>query len=815
MNTLLQDIRYAIRLLGKKPGFTAVAVISLALGIGANTAIFSLVNTTMLKALPVEKPEQLVSVFTSKSGSGISIFSYLNYKDFRERNEAFTDMVLYRFAPVSLSRGGDNQRLWCYLVSGNYFDTLGVKPILGRGFLPEEYQTEGSHPVTILSYDCWQQYFGANQNILGTTILLNSLNYTVIGVAPRGFKGTELVFAPDFYVPVMMLKQIEPGANYLQRRGTENFFALGRLKPGVNMEQAQASLNTLAYQLAQEYPDTNEGQEISLSPPGLLIPDLRDSVFGFASVLMVVVALVLLVACTNLASLLLARATERQKEIAIRLAVGASRGRLVRQLITESVILSVLGGTIGVLLAMWVVDIVSSLKLPIDFPLLIDIEVDRSVLIFSILLSFVTGVIFGLIPAFQATRPDLVGTLKDETGVGGYRRSRLRNGLVIAQLSLSLLLLIAAGLVVRSLYTQAINPGFNSENVVTMSFDVSLQGYESARGKEFVKQLMERSAALPGISDVSMVGYLPLSLNRSYDAVYIEGAPPARGANVPNVMTTVVWPDYFKTMGIPFVRGRDFNQQDKEGAKPVVIVNEAFARKFWPGPDSINQAIGKRLSSRGPEGPFMEIVGITSDGKYISLQEDPQPFFYTDMIQDYSSYVAIVARGQSSPQTTIAAIRQEILKLDPNLPLFDVKTMNQHLGLSLFPARVAGILLGSFGLLVLVLAAVGVYGVMSYSVSRRTREIGLRMALGAGPREVLGMIIKQGMMMALIGVGIGLVAALLLTRLMSGLLAGVSPTDPVTFISIPLLLGLIAFLACYIPARRAMKVDPMLALRYE
>lgn len=815
MNTLLQDIRYAIRLLGKKPGFTAVAVISLALGIGANTAIFSLVNTAMLKALPVEQPEQLVTVYTSRTGSGISIFSYPNYKDFRERNEVFTDMILYRFAPVSLSRGGDNERAWCYMVSGNYFDTLGVRPVLGRTFLPEEDQTEGSHPVMILSYDCWQQRFGANSNIVGTTVLLNSLNYTVIGVTPRGFNGTELVFAPDFYVPIMMNRQIEPGTNYLTRRGTENYFALGRLKPGVGMDQATASLNTLAYQLAQEYPDTNEGQEISLSPPGLLIPDLRNSIFGFASVLMGVVALVLLVACTNLASLLLARATERQKEIAIRLAVGASRFRLVRQLITESVILSILGGTIGILLAMWVTDLVSSLKLPIDFPLLIDIEIDRSVLIFSILLSFVTGVIFGLIPALQATRPDLASTLKDETGVGGYRRSRLRNGLVIAQLSLSLLLLIAAGLVVRSLYTQAISPGFNSENVVTMSFDLYLQGYEPARSKEFVKQLMERCAALPGITDVSMIGYLPLSLNRSYDTVYIEGAAPVRGANVPNVMNTTVWPDYFKTMGIPFVRGRDFNQQDKGDTKRVAIVNEAFARRFWPGVDSVNQAIGKRFSQQGSEGPYIEIVGIVSDGKYISLQEDPQPFLYTAMTQDNSFSPAIVARGQSSPQNTIAAIRQEVLGLDPNLPLYDVKTLNQHLGLSLFPARVAGILLGSFGLLVLVLAAVGVYGVMSYSVSRRTREIGLRMALGAGPREVLGMIVKQGMVMALIGLGIGLVASLLLTRLMSGLLAGVSPTDPVTFISIPLLLGFIAFLACYLPARRAMKVDPMLALRYE
>jgi len=815
MNDLIQDIRYAIRLLGKKPGFTIIAVVSLALGIGANTAIFSLVNTAMLRALPVEQPEQLYSVYTSRTGTGYSIFSYLNYKDFRQRNEVFTDMILYRFAVASLSRGVENERSWCYLVSGNYFDTLGVRPLLGRGFLPEEAETEGSQPVVVLSYDFWQERFGADPNVIGTTVLINGLTYTVVGVLPAGFKGTELVYSPDFYVPVTMSPQIEPGSRYLTRRGTENFFALGRLKSGISPQQAEASLNTLASQLAQEFPDTNEGQHITLSPPGLLIPDMRDSVFGFSGVLMGVVALVLLVACTNLASLLLARATERQKEIAIRLAVGASRTRLIRQLLTESVILSILGGAIGALLAVWITGLVSSFKLPIDFPLIINIEIDRSVLIFSILLSLVTGVIFGLIPALQATRPDLAGTLKDESGVGGYRRSRLRNGLVVAQLALSLLLLIAAGLVVRSLYTQAISPGFNAENLVTVSFDLSLQGYDRARGKEFTKRLIERCAALPGVSNASMIGYLPLSLNRSYDTVHIEGAPPLRGANVPNVMNYQIWPHYFNTMGVSFVRGRDFTEQDTEEGKAVVIVNEAFARRFWPGEDSLDQALGKRFSTSGPEGPFMEIAGIVSDGKYISLQEDPTPFYFTSMTQDYTAGGSVVARVRSNPQTAIAAIRQEVLKLDPQMPLYDVKTMTEHLGLSLFPARVAGILLGSFGLLVLILAAVGVYGVMSYSVSRRTREIGLRMALGAGPREVLGMVIRQGMMIAGIGVGIGLVAAVALTGLMSGLLTGVSTTDPVTFIAVTLLFALIAFFACFIPARRAMKVDPMIALRYE
>jgi predicted permease len=815
MDTLLQDLRFGVRRLAKSLGFTFIAIISLALGIGANTAIFSLVNTVFLRPLPVEQPEQLVSVYPVAKDDSVGSFSYPDYRDFRDRNDVFSGMFVTRFVPVSLSRDGVNERIWGYLVSGNYFDVLGVKAALGRTFLPEEDRTELSHPVVVLGYDCWRRRFGANPEIVGKSIILNDHSFTVIGIAPQGFTGTEHAYTPELWIPMMMLKWIEPGSNGLERRGTHNMFATGRLKPGVSYAQAIASLNILAEQLGREYPDTNEGVRIMLTPPGLIHPLLRGPVVGFTGVMMLTVGLVLLIACTNLANLLLARATERRKEIAIRLALGASRRRLIRQLLTESVLLSVAGGMVGFLIALWIVDLAVAFKPPIDFPLTINLSVDARVFGFSLLVSLITGVLFGLVPAWQATRTDLVSDLKDATLQAGARRSLLRSGLVIAQVALSLVFLVAAGLVVRALqHLQTMNPGFDPENALMLSVDLGLQGYDEARGQQFYRQLVERVGSLPGVRLASLADNIPLSLSRYSMDIHVEGQPVARGAEIPRAMNATVGLNYFATMGIPLLRGRDFNEGDKEGATRVVIVNETFARRFFPGPNPMEDAIGKRVSNSS-RGPFFEIIGIARDGKYFSIGEAPEPFIYFPLLQSYTSNATLVVRTATDPKQMIPTIRREVQMLDDKLPVFDVKTLTEHLGLSLFPARIAATLLGGFGLLALVLAGIGIYGVMSYSVAQRTREIGIRMALGAGQGDVLKMVVGQGMIMASIGVIIGLLVALALMRVMASILYGISATDPLTFASVTMLLACVALLACYIPARRAARVDPMVALRYE
>ncbi|MDT7603528.1 MAG: hypothetical protein QOF61_1525 [Acidobacteriota bacterium] len=812
MGNLWQDLRYGFRRLIKSPGFTLVAILSLALGIGANTAIFSLVDTVLLRPLPVPEPGRLVEVYgTLHKGADYTIQSYLNYKDYRDRNQVFTGLLAYRFAPMSLSHNGANERVWGYTVSGNYFDVLGVPPALGRGFLPEEDQTPGARPVVVISYNCWQSRFGGEPSIVGRQITLNNQPFTVVGVAPRGFIGTEVAYAPEVFAPMMMAKQIEPGSNWLESRSDDNIFVVGRLKDGVTREQAEASLVGLTSLLAQEHPQENEGRGVRLLSPGLFIPDIRDAVVTFSSVLMGVVGLVLLLACVNLANLLLARATERRKEIAIRLALGASRVRLVRQLLTESVVLSLAGGAFGLLLATWLNALVGAIKLPTDIALVFDLRIDWRVLTFTLGVSLATGVVFSLLPALQTSKPDMIPALKDDSAMGGFRRSRLRNALVVAQVALSLVLLVCAGLIVRGLQAaQAMHPGFNPQNAVALSFDLGLQGYDEQRGRAFQRDVVERAKQVPGVRSVTMTDSLPLAINYNSTTIYVEGQPVASSSDLPLAVPIYTGLEYFKTMDIP-LRGRDFTAHDDQKESRVAIVNETFARKFWHGED----AIGKRFNFNGPGDPYWEVIGVVADGKYNSLGEEPKPAFYRSMLRSYNSTVVLVARVEGDPQGAVGALRRVVQSLDPSMPIFDAKTLTDHMQIPLFPARMAAIVLGSFGVLALVLAGIGIYGVMSYVVAGRTREIGLRMALGANRRNVLRLIVGQGMTLALIGLGIGLVVAFAAARLLTSLLYGVSPADPVTFAGVGLLLAAVAFLACYIPARRATKVDPMIALRYE
>ena len=812
---IIKEIRYAVRTLLKRPGFLFVAVLTLALGIGANTAIFSLVNTVLLRSLPVERPSEIFAVSVRGKEDSMAAMSYLNYIDFRDRNEVLSGLLVYRFVPLSLSRSGVNERIWAYEVSGNYFDVLGVKPLHGRTFLPEEDKTRLTHPVVVLSYEGWQRRFAGDPGVVGRDVLINNHQFRVIGITPEGFKGTEYVYAPELWLPASMMGWAEPGSSSLDRRGDGNFFAVGRLKPGVTVGQAQASLNLLAQQLGKEYPDTNEGQSIKLGPPGFILPELRGAVVSFTWVLMAAVALVLLVTCTNLAGLLLARATDRRREIAIRLAMGANRFRLIRQLLVESLLLSIAGGAAGVLLALWILKVLLAFKPPIDFPLTIDVGVDWRVMLFSLAVSLIAGAVFGLAPALQSTRPNLLNTLKDTAAQGGAGRTRLRSVLVVSQIAISLIVLIAAGLVVRTLQQlQTMNPGFDPRNALSMSFDLSLQGYDEARAQQFYKQVAERVGALPGVKSAAVTSYIPLSLNFNSRTIYVEGEPEERGANAPLAMNAMVGPRYFETMNTPVLHGREFTEQDQGKSEQVVVVNETFVRKFMPAVKTMGDAVGKRVRWDN-ENPFMTVVGVARDGKYFNISEEARAFIWAPMTQDYSSNGALVVRTNGDPDAMFAAVRKEVNALDPNLPLFDVQTLRNHLRLALFPARIAATVLGVFGLVALLLSAIGIYGITSYAVAQRTHEIGIRMALGAQLSDVLKLVLNHGLKLTLIGAAIGVAGAYAATRAITSVLYGVTATDPLTFVSVSVLLIFVALLACYVPARRATKVDPLVALRNE
>ncbi len=816
MDNLFKDIRYAFRSLVKHPGFAAIAVITLALGIGANTAIFSLVNTVLLRPLPVPQPEQIVSVALRGKSDSILAFSYPNYKDFRDRNQVLSGLLAYRFVPMSLSRDGANERIWGYEVSGNYFDMLGVQAIKGRTFRPEEDRTRLSHPVVVVSHGAWQRRFAGDPDLVGKEIRLNNHPFKIIGVAPEGFTGTEVVYTPEIWVPISMIEWVEPGAGWIDERKAGNLFGIGRLKSGVGVNAAEASLNLLAQQLAKEYPDTNEGQVVQLTPPGFIIPDLRGSVVSFTWILMAAVGLVLLITCINLAGLFLARATDRRREIAIRLALGASRRRLIRQLLTESTLLSMVGGVAGFWLALWIINLLLAFKPPIDFPLTVDVSVDWRVLLFSLGISLVAGAAFGLAPALQATRPVLTSALKDTTAQAGYSRSRLRSALVVAQLALSLMILISAGLMVRALQQlQTMSPGFDPGNALSVSFDLGLQGYDKEKGQQFYRQVVERVESLPGVKSAAITTNIPLSLNYSSNNIHVEGQPLERGTNLPVAMVASIGPRYFEAMGTPLLHGREFTNQDRQDTENVVIVNETFVRRLIPDAASGESALGRRVSFNGGQGPFLRIVGVVRDGKYFNIYEEPRSFLWSPLSQSYYNSATLVVRTTGDSKSALAAVRNTVRELDVNLPLYEVKTLTEHMRLALFPGRIAATVLSGFGLVALILAAIGIYGVTSHAVAQRTREIGIRMALGARLADVLRLVLSGGLKLVAIGVCLGLVGAYLLTRVLTSLLSGISPTDPVTFIFVSLLLIAVALLATYLPARRATKVDPLVALRYE
>jgi predicted permease len=826
MTTLLQDLKFGARLLVKSPGFTVVAALSLALGIGANTTIFTLVNAVLLNPLPVEDPAQLVSVFTTdeRNAANGAAFGFLqvspmNFKDLRDHNEVFSGMTAHTGLPLNISGGtGEPQQVFGEIVTGNYFGVLGARPLAGRGFLPDEDQTPGAKLVCVLGYGEWQKRFGGDISIVGRTITLNGQPFTVVGVMPKGFKGTNAIGAPALWVPYMTYQQTMSGFQLElgrpdQRRGLV-FNVTGRLKPGVTVQQADANLKTIARQLAQEYPNENGGRSVTLVPlaQATINPGFRSNIVVAGGLLMTIVGLVLLIACANVANLLLARASARQKEIAVRLSLGATRGQLVRQLLTEGTLLAILGGAAGLLLAYWAQGVLWSYRPPFLAPDSIDIHPDMRVLAFTIAVSIATGVLFGLAPALQASRPDLVVELKEKTSAPAGSRSpfAIRNVLVAGQIALSLIALVGAGLFLRSLQNaQRISPGFDVEHLATLSFDLGAQGYTEEHGKQFQDQTLERVRSIPGVQSATLASTVPLFAGGFARTVFLEGQDATDRRAGKLVQITVASPHYLETLGIPLVRGRALAETDQPNTPSAVVINETMAKRFWPDQDPI----GKRFKFFGQTN-FQQVVGVAADSKYNFIGEDPTPYIYQTTTQVYTPGLSLFVKA-ARPSAVLGTVRGEVQQLDRNLPLQNVFTLDEIFDQSLWAPRMAASLLATFAGLSLVLAVIGIYGVMAYAVSQRTRELGIRMALGASRRDVVRLVVGQGLRLTLVGVALGLAASFGLSRLIASLLLNVSPTDVVTFAIVPVVLAVAALGASYIPALRATRIDPLVALRYE
>jgi predicted permease len=811
MQQLLLDLRLALRRLRHSGGFACVAIVTLTLGIGANTAVFSVINQVALRPLPVARSGELISLNQSLGGNLFPTLSYPNYRDIRDRNNVLSGLVAYRILPASLGIRGNSRRLWGYLVTGNYFELLGVHAARGRLLTPADDLHPGAHPVAVLSYTCWQQHFGGDPSAVGRTVKFNGMDFTILGIAPQGFFGTELYYAPEVFFPMMMQKQLEGGSGNLDSRSVGNCFVVGRRKPGVTTEQAQAGVSAVARRLAEEYPADDAGMKVVVTRTGLAGGYIRGPVLAFASALFAISCLVLLVACTNLASMLLARASDRRKETAVSLALGASRGRLIRQLLTESVVVAAAGGIGGGILTLWILDALSQWHPPIEFPIRLTVQPDVRVFLFTLLASLGTTLVFGLAPALQATKTDLLSALKNEAITERWRSWHLRDYLVAAQVAISVLLMVCSVLVVRSLQRALKAPiGYNPNGAVTASFDLNLQGYSEERGREFERRLLDKVRTLPGIESAALIDSLPLALNVSSDSIYVEGRPPVKTGDAPVAYLYDVSPDYFRTMETPLLQGREFDARDRKDGNRVAIVNRAFVRQLL----RTDQPLGKRFRTKA-DGKPIEIVGVAADGKYLSLNESPQPAFWTPLEIWYSPNASIVARTKVNASQALGQIRQAARELDPTLALFGEGTMTSQLALALFPAQIAASALGGFGLLAAILAATGIYGTMAYAVARRTREIGIRMAIGADQGQVLRVVARRALTLIGCGTVLGLGSAFLAGRLLGQLLYGIEPTDPGTFVTVFLLILGISCLACWIPARRAVQVDPLAALRQD
>jgi predicted permease len=811
MSSLWQDLRYSARMLLKRPGFTLVAILTLALGIGANTAIFTVVNAALLRPLPYPESERLVVVATTMRRERVETrrSSYPDFLDWRDQNTVFEWIAAREDTSFTLTGGAEPERVDGELVSADYFPLLHARAALGRTFLPEEDRAPDTHRVALVGHGLWHRRFGGSPTLIGQTIQLNDGNYTVVGVMPEGFRG--ISDQAEIWLPMMMVSSIRY-AGILQQRNQRWHSTVARLKPGVTSAQAQAEMDAIMLRLEQAYPNSNRSR-------GALVTPLHEQLFGSLQltlwILLGAVGCVLLVACANVANLQLQRAAERQPEMAVRLALGATPQRLIRQLLTENLLLALIGGALGILIALWSVDFLTNLS-PVTFPSFVNLTLDGRVLGFTLSISLLTGALFGLAPALQAARPALNETLKagGRNASGGPGRSHLLSSLVVSEISLALMLLIGAGLMIRSLQrSQAVDPGFDVERLLTMQVSLPPQRHPRDRIIAFSQQLRERLHTLPGAQSVALASDLPLGGSTSGGPIELEGMHDTPAGGEIRMFRHRVTPGFFSTLGIPLIKGRDFTASDHAQSPGVVIISESMARRYWPNEDPL----GKRLRETSSGDSWLSIVGVVGEVKYRGLPQNPNadPDVYFPLLQEPNRSLFLAVRTSVDPASLAAGARGALRKLDPDLPAYRVTTMAERVANQSTQSRFSAWLLGIFSALALVLAAVGIYSVMAYAVEQRSREIGIRVALGASSAVVLKMVIGQGMRLALLGIALGLGAALALTQTMKRLLFGVSATDSMTFIGVAVLLALVALVACYVPARRASKVDPMVVLRCE
>jgi len=816
MGNLIQDSRYGFRMLASKPGLPALAVLTLALGIAANSTIFSWINSTLLNPIPgVARTSNLVTVMRGvRSEHPTPPFSYLDYRDLRGNNRSFSGLLAYHHDYASLTGSGKPERIYAVLTSANYFDVLGIRPILGRGFVPEEERpVEGSAAVAVISYDLWQSHFGGDRSIIDRRIEINRYPYTVVGIAPPGFQGCMTGLRGDVWIPLVMARQVWGFGGTLDDRSDFWLNVLGRLQPGIDARQAEGELNLLMQRIAEHYPDTHQGpNQISLDP--LWRSPFGANVYLYATLplLLGLAALLLLLACANVANLLLVRSIPRRREIAIRLSMGASRWRLVRQLMMESLLLGLAGGALAVFITTWTAGTFSAFVPSTTLPLTLNGHTDHTVVLVTLAIAIATAVVFGVLPALRSSNVAPVTVMKEEAGSvsGGLHKSRLASSLVVVQIALSVLLLVCAGLFTRSLESaQRLDPGFDPDNVLLDSFELRPSGYTRVQGIEFDRQLLAKIEVLPGVESVTLADFSPLSYTIHSDVVQPEGYV-ARPHESMQIDWARVGPNYFRTLRTPLVAGRDFTLQDNSKSQLVAIVNEEFAARYWPGQD----AIGKRIQH---DDRWRTVVGVARNAKYRRVIYNAEPCFFVPWFQDYPSFDALIVhtRVSGEPITFASAVERAIHDLNPDLPVFDVASLRSSMQMGSLLERVIVTFASSFGLLALALAAVGVYGVVAYATRQRTREIGIRMALGAEQTDILRLVLHHGLRMTLTGLGAGVAISLVATRFLRAQLLGVAPTDLLTYAGVAVLLSIVALAACYIPARRATRVEPTVALRCE
>lgn len=819
LESLLQDVRFGLRMLAKSPAVTIVIVVTLALGIGANTAIFGIVNGFLLRPLPVRDAEQITVLAIQQKGApiGSSGFAYPEFVDFREQARAFSEVFAIVLSNVQLASKGESGECFANYVSKGFFTALGVTPRAGRLFLPNEGETPGEPLIAVLGYSYWQRRFHGDARVIGQQVEINGKATTIVGAVPRRFQGMYSIAEMDLYLPLSAISTEEAPNLFWNNRDQRRMLVFGRLKPEISLRQAQDSLDVIAARLAAQYPATDKWFTVRAVPEKLSrpIPYANNAFVVISGLFMVLAAFVLLLACMNVENILLARGASRRREMATRAALGAGRSRLICQMLAESALLGILGGAAGLILGVWVDHLTSSLRLP-AIPLHVDASFDWRLFAFAIGCALATGLIVGLLPALHASQADLNSMLHE----GGQRSSfglshvGARNFLVIAQVAGSFALLIAAGLFVRSLQSvRSFHLGFDPDHVLNVTVNPQQAGYDDARTAAFYREIESRVRALPGVQSASLASYVPMGGFPSKASIFVQGRAIPPGQHAPLVLMNRVDPPYFETMRVALFRGRSFLDSDNESAPPVAVINQTMASDFWPREDPI----GKYFRMNDDAAPLIEVIGVTGDGKYATVNEDPQPFFYVPLAQSFASKRALQIRTLVRPESLAGAVREEISELAPKLSIMDIETMNQSLNgaLGFLAFRLAAILAAVLGMIGLILGVVGVYGVVSFAASERTREIGIRLALGANSRDILRLVWKQGVRLVVVGVAVGLVAAWSLTRAMGHQLAGISPSDPVTYIAVTILMCAVGLLACWIPARRAMRVDPMVALRYE